>query len=82
MQYDIMLEQEWMRCRRQREESLDDSAEEGWDEYMESEIIRRERKEGLRELMWKEWSEGDRPMTKGYMTLRYVRMIMIDFLTR
>ncbi len=42
VQYDIMLEREWMRCRRQREESQDDSGE-GWDKDMESEIFRRER---------------------------------------
>jgi hypothetical protein len=80
VQHDIMLEREWMRCSRQREESLDDSGE-GWDEDTDSEIIRKERKEGWRKLMWEEWSKSDRPMTKGYMTLRYVRMIMIDLLS-
>jgi hypothetical protein len=75
---EIELEREWMRHKRLREKVIFYEGD-GWNKDVESEIIKRERKEGWRELMWEEWSEGDRPVTKEYMIWKYIRIDVNEY---
>ncbi len=69
---DIMSEEKWMECRKVREELLGCLGD-GLDKDADSEIIKRERKEGWKELMWERWGNGT---TKGCMTRGYILMNM------